>query len=306
MTSTTKTAQDVLVLNDAAAGVGRSLWGDALRHLLNDRLTLLAVVMLTLLTLAAFAGPIVVESVLHVDVEDASVRDRYQPPSEEHPLGTDQLGRDQLIRLLYGGRVSLIIAFTASLLSMTIGVIVGLISGFYSGVVDDVIMWFITTLSSIPSMFLLLIVSATFSPSVEVLVLVLGLLGWLQMARLVRGQVKQLRHQDFVLAAQSVGSTNLRIMATHIFPNVFSIIIVALTINAGTLILVESGLSFLGLGVQPPTPTWGNMLSDARSYFARGVHLVIWPGLLIMITVMCFFLVGDGLRDSIDPRNRGK
>lgn len=282
----------------------RSFWQDVLRQFRRDRLTLIAVMMLTLLTLASFAGPPIVEQVLNVDVEDASIRNRYQPPSAEHPLGTDQLGRDQLIRLLYGGRVSLMIAYAASFMSLTIGLCVGITAGFYGGSIDSVIMWFITTLSSIPAIFLLLIMTTIWSPSPVTLTVLLAALGWIEMARLIRGQVIALKQSDYVLAARALGGTAFQVMLRHILPNVLSIALVAVTISAGTLILAESGLSFLGLGVQPPTPTWGNMLTDSRAYFARAVHLVIWPGALITITVLCFFLVGDGLRDALDPRKR--
>lgn len=279
-----------------------SFWVDTLSHIWHDRLTLFASVVLILLTVVSFAGPPIVENVLHVDVEDARVRDRYLPPSEAHILGTDQLGRDQLIRLLYGGRVSLMVAYAASLLSMTIGLVVGIVAGYFGGLVDDAIMWFISTLTSIPSIFLLLIATTLFAPTAGILIIVLGLLGWLEMARLIRGQVLMLKRQEFVVAAEALGSSHRHIMIHHILPNVISIALIAVTISAGTVILTESGLSFLGLGVQPPTPTWGNMLSDSRSYFARGIHLVVFPGTLITVTVLCFFLLGDGLRDALDPR----
>lgn len=297
----------IVSLNDEEAileSEERSFWGDTRDRLLNDPLTLLALFILILLTFACFAGPPLVENILHVDVEDASVRDRYLPPSSEHILGTDHLGRDQLIRLLYGGRVSLLVAYAASALSMTIGLVVGIIAGYSGGIVDDAIMWFISTLTSIPSLFLLLIATTIFSPSATVLIFVLGLLGWLEMARLIRGQVFMIKGQDFVLAAQALGSSPTHIMKDHILPNVISIALISVTISAGSVILAESSLSFLGLGVQAPTPTWGNMLSDSRSYFARGLHLVIFPGTLITVTVLCFFLLGDGLRDALDPRSR--
>ena len=297
----------IVSLNDEEAileSEERSFWGDTRDRLLNDPLTLLALFILILLTFACFAGPPLVENILNVDVEDASLRDRYLPPSSEHILGTDHLGRDQLIRLLYGGRVSLLVAYAASALSMTIGLVVGIIAGYSGGIVDDAIMWFISTLTSIPSLFLLLIATTIFSPSATVLIFVLGLLGWLEMARLIRGQVFMIKGQDFVLAAQALGSSPTHIMKDHILPNVISIALISVTISAGSVILAESSLSFLGLGVQAPTPTWGNMLSDSRSYFARGLHLVIFPGTLITVTVLCFFLLGDGLRDALDPRSR--
>ncbi|MAU12945.1 MAG: hypothetical protein CL607_24215 [Anaerolineaceae bacterium] len=294
----------VTQLNTVEKNQERSFWNRMIKQILRDRLTLMALSILFLFTVASFFGPTIVENALHVDVEDASVRDRYLPPSSEHILGTDQLGRDQFIRLLYGGRISLLIAYSASLLAMTIGVSVGTLAGYFGGAIDDILTWVISTLSSIPSLFLLLIASAIFSPSPEVLVMILGFLSWIQIARLVRGQILSLKRQDFVLAAQALGSSDLRIMVYHILPNVISIALIAVTISAGNLILVESGLSFLGLGVQPPTPTWGNMLSDSRSYFSYGIHLVVWPGTMITLTVLCFFLLGDGLRDALDPRNR--
>jgi peptide/nickel transport system permease protein len=284
----------------------RSFWGDTLSRVWRDKLTLLAAFSLLFLTVASFGGPPIVENILQVDVEDASVRERYLPPSDEHILGTDHLGRDQLIRLLYGGRISLMVAYAASLLAMTMGLVVGIMAGYFGGLVDDAIMWFISTLTSIPSIFLLLIATTLFAPSATVLIIVLGLLGWLEMARLIRGQVLVLKRQEFVLAAQALGSSHTHIMVYHLLPNVISIALIAVTISAGTVILTESGLSFLGLGVQPPTPTWGNMLSDSRSYFARGIHLVVFPGSLITLTVLCFFLLGDGLRDILDPRSSNK
>lgn len=284
----------------------RSFWGNAFRQILHDKLTLMSAIILIGLTLICILGPPIVEHVFHVDAEDTSVRERYLPPSAEHPFGTDHLGRDLLIRLLFGGRISLAVAYTASALSMTIGIVVGILAGYYGGWIDDFIMWFITTLSSIPSLFLLLIATVVWSPSAETLIVFLAALGWIGTARLIRGQTIMLKHQEYLLAARAVGATNGRVMVQHIMPNVLSIAFISMTINAGTLILLESGLSFLGLGVQPPTPTWGNMLTESRTYFDRGIHLVIFPGLAITVVVLCFFLLGDGLRDALDPRKLHK
>jgi peptide/nickel transport system permease protein len=267
-----------------------------------DRLTVGAALVLFSLTLICVVGPPVVENILRVDVESTSVRERYQPPSAQHPFGTDHLGRDLLVRLLFGGRVSLAVAYAASLMSMTIGVLVGIVGGYYGGRIDDAIMWCVTTLSSIPVLFLLLIATVIWSPSAETLILFLAALGWIETARLIRGQTITLKHREYLLAARALGSTNRRLMLQHILPNVLSVAIISMTINAGALILLESGLSFLGLGVQPPTPTWGNMLTESRAYFDKGLHLVIFPGIAITVTVLCFFLLGDGLRDALDPR----
>ncbi|MCZ7547310.1 MAG: ABC transporter permease [Anaerolineae bacterium] len=284
----------------------RGFWHNAARHVWHDRLTVAAMVVLLVLTAVCFLGPPIVESALGVDPRTTNILDRFLPPSEEHLLGTDQLGRDQLIRLLYGGRVSLGIAYTASIMAISIGVVVGIVAGYYGGIVDDLIIWLISTLASIPALFLLLIISSVFSPGPEALVLILGFLGWLGAARLVRGEVMAAKERDYVIAARAVGAKTWHVMFRHIFPNVLSIVVILLAIDAGILILTESGLSFLGLGVQPPTPTWGNMLTDSQTYFTKGPHLVIWPGLMITITVLCFYLVGDGLRDALDPRSERK
>ena len=283
----------------------RSLWGDALHHLVRDKLTMFAFFVLGLLTLICIVGPPYVENQLGVDVTRISVTERFNPPGTEgHLLGTDEYGRDQLIRLMYGGRISLAIAYTSSVLIIVIGVTLGLIAGYYGGLLDDIIMWVINTLSSMPPLFILLIVSALWSPAPQMLVIILALLGWFGTCRLVRGEVLSIKERDYVLAAKALGASNVRLLFIHIFPNVLSIVIVTGTIIAGNLILLESGLSYLGLGVQPPTPTWGNMLTDARNFLVSGVHLIVWPGILIMITVLCFYLVGDGLRDALDPRRK--
>ncbi|MCC6612710.1 MAG: ABC transporter permease [Anaerolineae bacterium] len=282
--------------------VGRSLTELALLRLRRDRLTLAAIALIVILVALAALAPPISQYVLHVDPNRTNVTQAYLVPgSPGHVLGTDDLGRDHLARLLYAGGVSLQIAFFAALLSLVLGIGVGMMMGYFGGVIDDGFTWFISTLNSIPSLFLLLIVSAVLNPSAQTLILVLGLLGWTGTARLVRGQTLALREREFVIGAQAVGASSFRIMLAHILPNLFSIIIVTLMLDIGSLILVEAGLSYLGLGVKPPTPTWGNMLTDAQTYFSKGWHLVIMPGLLIFITVLCLFIIGDGLRDAFDP-----
>lgn len=305
MTQAKTTVAQLDVANTEEEMVARSLWGDAIRHLSKDKLTILAIIILALLTIICVAGSPYVEGSLGVDVTRINVLDRFLAPgSEGHLLGTDEYGRDQLIRLMYGGRISLAIAYSASLMIVVIGVTLGLVAGYYGGWVDDTIMWVINTLSSMPPLFLLLLVSALWAPEPEMLVVILALLGWFGTCRLVRGEVLSIKERDYVLAAKALGAPDTRLLFVHILPNVLSIVIVTGTIIAGNLILLESGLSYLGLGVQPPTPTWGNMLTDARNFLVTGVHLIVWPGILIMITVLCFYLVGDGLRDALDPRRR--
>ncbi|MDQ7026569.1 MAG: ABC transporter permease [Anaerolineae bacterium] len=306
--SQTNTATNIAVLKHKDADekhVARSLWGDAIVHLLHDKLTILAFIVLALLTLISVLGPPYVENALGLDVTRIKVLDRFKPPGTEgHLLGTDEYGRDQLIRLMYGGRISLAIAYTSSVMILAIGVTLGLAAGYYGGIVDDIIMWSINTLSSMPPLFILLVVSALWSPVPEMLVIILALLGWFGTCRLVRGEVLSIKERDYVLAARALGASNMRLLFVHIFPNVLSIVIVTGTIIAGNLILLESSLSFLGLGVQPPSPTWGNMLTNARNFLVTGFHLIVWPGILIMITVLCFYLIGDGLRDALDPRRK--
>jgi peptide/nickel transport system permease protein len=282
--------------------VPRSFWEDAARRLRRDRLTIMALIILLVLTTLSAVGPPIVERTLHVDATETNMGSRYLPPSPQHPLGTDQLGRDQLIRILYGGRISLSIALSASLMSILVGVAVGTVTGYFGGVADDWATWFINTVSAIPALFLLLIAATVWTPSPPVLVLILAFFAWIETARLVRGQVVSLREREYITAACALGASNRWIIVQHVLPNILPVVIISLTINAGALILSESGLSFLGLGVQPPTPTWGNMLTDARSYFVKGTHLVLWPGLLITLTVLCLYVLGDGLRDAFDPR----
>ncbi len=318
----------------------RTYWSMAVQSLRRDRLTLTALVFIALLTLLAIlAGPLS-QSLVGVGPNATNPENAFQQPylwpyirwrigvdsltaplmlgrsgGVTHWLGTDQLGRDQLARLLYGGRVSLTIALAAATIALVLGVSVGAIAGFFGGLVDDVIMWFINTMQSIPGIYLLIIVSAIFKPNPLTLTLFLGFLGWFSTARYMRGNVFKVKELDYTLAARAVGATNRRIMLQYLVPNSVPVIIVVTAIDVGVLILVESGLSFLGLGIQPPTATWGSMLTRANNFvFLRdpvtggfsALHLLVWPGLLITLTVLAFYLIGDGLRDALDPMLKNK
>jgi peptide/nickel transport system permease protein len=299
----TPARHSVVQLDEAASRPSRSLWGEAFAYIRRDKLTLLALTILIVLTLACVFAPPLLENTLGLNSNRTDVVNRYKPPGyKNNILGTDQLGRDQLVRLLYGGRVSLGVAYGASLMSISIGLVVGMLAGYYGGVVDDLVNWCISTLSSIPAIFLLILVSVVFAPTAEALIILLGLLGWVGTCRLVRGEVLSLKEREFVVAARAVGAPPSRIFIQHLFPNVVSLVIISLTIDAGGLILIESGLSYLGLGIRPPTPSWGNMLAEARKFLTTGTHLIIWPGIMIIVVVLCFFLLGDGLRDAVDPR----
>ncbi len=279
-----------------------TMWRRGLRRLRRDRPTMAAMFTVLSLALISLLAPIF-SAVLNVDPNEINVTNNYAPLfSEGHLLGTDELGRDHFSRLLYGGQVSLGIAFSAALLSLAIGLPVGVFAGYYGGKRDDFINWFIITLNSIPFLYLLAIISALLSPSPLTFVLILGILGWTGTTRLVRAESYSLKQRDFVIAAQALGASNLRLMFQHIAPNMFSLLIVSLALSMGGLILTESALSFIGFGIKAPTPTWGNMLSGGFDYMRRAPHLLVLPGMLIAITVFCFYLIGDGLRDAFDPK----
>jgi peptide/nickel transport system permease protein len=278
-----------------------SLWGRALYHLLHDGITLTALAVLLVLILLTLFAP-VVTSTLGIDPEATNPSQRLLlPGAPGHPFGTDDLGRDYFARLLYGGQISLAIGFSGAILTLAIGIIFGMTAGYYGGAVDDVMNWVITTLDSIPGLYLLILLSSVLRPGPEVLVVLLALTGWTGTTRLIRGQTIALRHLDYILAAQAVGASGWRIMFTHILPNLLSLTLISLAGGIAGLILGESTLSFLSLGVQPPTPTWGNMLSNAQLFFKSGPHLAIISGMLIFIVVLCLYIVGDGLRDAFDP-----
>lgn len=305
--------------------VSESLFRQALRRLRRDRLTLMALsVLFTIGMLAVFAPNI--QAALGVSYTRTNVTAAFLPPcipslgigpaecNPSHILGTDDLGRDHFVRLLYGGRISLSIALAAAIISIVIGVGLGMVTGYFGGIVDDFIIWLITTLNSIPSLFLLLIVSSviitnpnfsgTFLSGPFALVIILGFLGWTGTARLVRGETLSIREREYILGARAMGASSGRIMLIHILPNLISVVVITLALDIGSLILVEAGLSFLGLGVKAPEPSWGNMLSQAQTYFNKGPHLVVFPGLFIFLTVLCLYVIGDGIRDAFDPTQK--
>jgi len=296
----------VVVLKGQELRQSESLTRLAMRRLSRDYLTLFAIVVLIVLA-ALSIGADVISNAMGVNANSTNIPNAFAPiGAEGHILGTDDIGRDLLARLLYAGRISLGIGFAAGFLSLSIGIVLGLVAGYNRagrfGFIDDFIMWFITTLNSVPYLFLLLVVSALLSPSPFSLVLLLGFLSWTSTMRLVRGETIAKREHEYILAARALGAGVPRIMFSHILPNIFSVLIINLALDIGVFILVESALSFLNLGVSPPTPTWGNMLADAQSFYRRAQHMFILPGVLIVVTVLCLYLIGDGLRDAFDPR----
>jgi peptide/nickel transport system permease protein len=244
------------------------------------------------------------------DPEASSMTERLQPPSLAHPMGTDALGRDQLTRILYGGRVSLTVGLLVVIISLSIGVPMGALAGYYGGTLDSVLMRITDTFLSLPALLVLILLSAILrevdaplfeSNSVLTIALVIGILSWMTFARLVRALFLTLREMDFVSATRALGGTDFRIIANHILPNSIGPIIVEATLELGYAIIEESGLSFLGFGIQPPTPSWGNLLSNAQENFTKYPWLAIFPGLMIFLAIISVNYIGDGLRDAFDP-----
>jgi len=234
-----------------------------------------------------------------------TLTDRLLPPSPAHWMGTDQYGRDVLSRMLYGARISLAVGLVAVSIYILIGVLVGSVAGYYGRWVDGVLMRLVDILLCIPTFFLILMVIAFVGPSILNIMVIIGLTSWTDVARLVRGEVLALKEREFVLAARLMGLTDSRIILRHILPNALGPVLVVATLGVGSCILVESSLSFLGLGVQPPTASWGNMLMEGKDHLTDAWWLVTFPGVAIFATVLGYNLMGEGLRDLMDPRMRG-
>lgn len=227
-----------------------------------------------------------------------------EPPSKAHLLGTDPLGRDCLSRLIYGARISLLVGIVAVGIATVIGTILGALAGFYGKWIDGLIMRFVDIILCFPTIFLIMAVIAFLEPSILNIMAVIGLTSWMGVARLVRAEFLSLRQRDFVLAARISGASDARIVFSHILPNAVAPILVATTLGVGGAILTESALSFLGIGVQPPTPSWGNMLTEGKDNLEIAWWLSMFPGLAILVTVLGYNLLGEGLRDAMDPRIR--
>ena len=283
--------------------VGVSQWDLALRAFSRNRTAVVGLIMLVLLYLVAILTPLITPLDPLAQAENL-VDGRFLGMSEAHLLGTDEYGRDVFTRLLYGARISLTIGLLAMGIAVTIGTLVGSVAGYLGGYVDAVVMRFVDMVISFPRLILLLTIVAVFRPSFSLIVVVLGLTLWPATARIVRGEVLSLREREFVQAAQALGYSKRRIILKHLIPNALAPVIVAATLGVGNTIVLEAGLSFLGVGLPSSTPSWGNMVADGQEVMLNAWWIATFPGLAIVFTVLSFNLVGDGLRDALDPRLR--
>jgi len=280
--------------------IGRSLLRDAIRRLLRDRLALLGIAIVLGMVFAAIFAP----QVAPYSPIDTDLNLYVTAPSAAHPLGTDDVGRDNLSRLIYGARVSLGVSLFAMGLGLALGVSAGLLAGYYGGAVDTLIMRLTDVFLAFPLLLLAIALVAAFGPSEFSAFFALGIVTWPYIARLVRGQVLSLKAYEFVTAARALGAPNRAIIISHILPNILTPLMVYATVGIANVILAESALAFLGLGAQPPTPSWGGMLSDTRSFLLAAPWLPTFPGIAIFLTALGFNLLGDGLRDALDVKTR--
>ena len=277
--------------------VAQSVRSRLLRRFLRSRLALACLVLLIFLHFAAFAGP----SVYAVSAYEVRPLDAFAVPSPAHLLGTDESGRDVLARLLVGAQISLFVGWTATLIAGVLGTGIGLLSGYFGGRVDVVTMRFTDAILSLPTFFLLLIALAFFGGGIPILTIVIGMTSWMGVARVVRSEVLRWLSHDFVVAARAIGANDQRIILRHILPQAVPSLIVAGSLGVGAAILTEAAMSFLGLGVTAPIPSWGNMLMNSQRYIYAAPFLSVYPGFLIFLTVLGYNFLGDGLRDALDP-----
>jgi peptide/nickel transport system permease protein len=266
--------------------------------ILKNPLALTGLIIIGIISIMAIFAPLIAP----FDPDAINVKNILLPPSSSHLMGTDGLGRDVYSRMLFGARISLLVGIVAVGIATIIGIVLGAIAGFYRGWIDTIIMRLVDIMLSIPTFFLILAVIAFLTPSIWNIMIVIGLTSWMGVTRLVRAEFLSLRNREFVLASQTLGAKDSRLIFRQLLPNSLTPIIVSSVLGIASAVLVESGLSFLGLGVQAPQASWGNILTDGKEYIEFAWWLSLFPGLAILITVMGYNLLGEGLRDALDPR----
>ncbi len=286
----------------AALRPAQSYWGESWERLRVNRSGIIAGGLILALAIVALAAPFVSQFILHTTPFQQDLGSTFLPPANGHWLGTDELGRDTLARLVFGARISIGIGFLTVAIALTLGAAVGLIAGFYGGFIDDILMRAVDVILSIPSIFLFILMSILFRPSTITLALIIASVGWGVVARLVRGEVLSVKNREFMVASRSIGARDLRLILRHLLPNVLPVMIVYASFSVGQVILIEAALDFLGLGIRPPTPSWGNMLTNSQIYFFHSGWLVAFPGLAIFVTVLAANIFGNAVRDAFDPR----
>ncbi|MDQ3396306.1 MAG: ABC transporter permease [Deinococcota bacterium] len=274
----------------------------AWRRIRRDPGALLAVFIILTLVVAAVFAPLLAP--YDPTVPDRAVMFRATPPSPEHLLGTDRAGRDVLSRLIYGARISLLVGFGSQLLSLVLGIVFGLLAGYFGGWVDTLVSRFIEVLQAFPSLLFIIVLSVSIGPGLLTAYIALGIVGWASVARIVRGSALSLKTADYVEGARALGASSARLIFRHILPGILPSLIVIYTIGVGGAIIGEATLSFLGLGVRPPTPSWGQMIADGQSYLTSAWWMSVYPGLAIAVVVIAFNFLGDAMRDALDPRMR--
>lgn len=281
---------------------GRSLWVDARRRLMRNRAAVVASVILISMTLAVIVGPWLVP----FDYDFTDWSNIAVPPdlASGHLFGTDSLGRDLLMRTLYGGRISLLVGLVATLVSLLIGIAYGAIAGYVGGRVDHLMMRIVDILYAMPFMFFVILLMVLFGRNIVLIFVAIGAINWLDMARIVRGQTLSLKRKEFIEAAEALGTPTLAIIRRHIVPNLLGVVVVYVTLTIPQVILVESFLSFLGLGVQEPMTSWGALVNDGAQEMESAPWLLIFPAVFLAATLFCFNFIGDGLRDALDPKDR--
>ena len=299
----------VAELDMPAAGIetgtarpAQSYWNESWERLRANRIGIAAGILILIFAVIAVMAPLFSLLLTHYQPQTINLDQTFMKPGSTHLLGSDELGRDTLTRLIWGARVSLGVAFLTVAMSLTLGTTVGMVAGYYGGWIDDVLMRLVDTVLAIPAIFLFILMSILFRPNAFTLAAIVASVGWGSVARLVRGEVLSVKQRDFILATRSIGARDTRLMLRHLLPNVLPVLIVAASLGVGQIILIEAALDFLGLGIQPPTPSWGNMLTNAQSYFFRSGFLVALPGITIFVTVLASNMFGNAVRDAFDPR----